>query len=215
VDDFPRGEYPALREVLAGTHISRACVRQRAFHEQAAIIREARTRQPQLDTACKLAKHYAQSGSLGHLVMTHVLLAAGDETDRWASVSAEVIWSTLGLSLAVIHCDPATRPDVRRYFPGSATIARWERGAALIARRGAGLCLVPGCEAERDRAVSSGGPRAGVSRGGRQYCEAHFDPRENKPDAKIVEQTFAAAAAALPRSGDQRRALAAAQRTGR
>ncbi len=218
IDDFPRGRFPALREVLAGRYIGRACAREWAFHDYAATIREAHTPKAQIDTASKLAKRYALRGSLGHLVMVHTLMAAADYSgwvlrqELGVGLGAEVVWLDLGTSLAVIHCDPATRPDHRRYFPGGATVAALERGAELISRRGAGLCLWPGCDAERDEAISRGGLRDGVGRAGRKYCEAHFEhpPDEKKLHAKIIEQTFAAAAAALPRLGDQRRALALA-----
>jgi hypothetical protein len=213
IDDFPPGEYPALRELLAGIHIARACLRQPRFEEHAAMVNAAPDR---LNTAYGLAPLYAILSRPGLLVMTHLLLAAGDAPAGHLAAWVEVIWADLSLSLAVIACDPATRADARRYFPGAVTIAQFERGSELLARRGADRCLVPGCEAERTRAqVRSGAERVGAKRVWLQYCEAHADPLDgqprakqpNKRDARIIETTFAAAAAALPRLGDQLRAL--------
>jgi hypothetical protein len=205
VDDFSRGEYPVLREMQAGVFVSRACLRQEAFHQQAQEVRRETTRRSLFERAACLATRYGQRGSPGHRVMANVLAAAAYVPNVGAEVAnaIEIMWA------GAAHVDPAAR----RNRPGVATVARWERGAELIARRGAGLCLAPGCDGERDRAITCGGPRQWFERAGRQYCEKHFDLRTNKSDARMIEETYSAAAAALPELGDLLYVLAAIQRT--
>jgi hypothetical protein len=188
IGDLTRGEYTPFRGIAAGVAIGEACLRQDAFREHVERLRDVDAREERQTVALKLAARYAQRGSPGHQVMWHVLLAAGEGPVDKVGLAVQVVWARPN----------RTDAHARRNKPGKAALGRWERGAELIARRGAGLCLVPGCGSERDRTIILTGKRDEWSRSGRQYCAAHFDPSENKPAAKIIEQTFAAAAAALP-----------------
>ena len=215
LDEFPPGEYPALRECLAGQQIARACAREYAFHRQVAIIRKTPGNR-EISVAHRLARKYATRGSAGHLVMVHILIAAADWSDTpfnqevGVVLGAEIIWSDLIRSVALLNCDPATHPGHQRYKPGSATDRAQELGAELISRRGAELCLWPGCDADRQETISTGAVRYGIARSSGKYCEEHFDhsPDEKKRHEKLIERTFAAAASALPRLDEQILALA-------
>jgi hypothetical protein len=170
-------QHPAPRDALAASLITLACLEQPRFHEQATAIRLSRR------TADQVATLYSKRGSAGHFVMEYILAAA-------ARAEAEDMWPVLTMLLT--REQRSERPAGRN-MPGEAALARWKRGAALIARRGSGLCLVPGCDVERGRATVWSGPRAGSTGQEWQYCDQHYSRRGNKRDARIIEDTFAVA----------------------
>jgi len=180
---------------MAGVAITRAILAQPECAEQVQRLRAACSQRHPFTlpiVADCLACLYAQRGSLGHSVITHLLWTLADTPENSATLAAYVLW------LGTAHINRSDRHNK----PGDATVKQWERGAQLIARRGAGLCLTADCQADRSSAEVKGGPRSGTEYARRHYCTAHFDPNLNKADARAIENTFAAAHKAMASLGD-------------
>lgn len=92
--------------------------------------------------------------------------------------------------------EPMKKPS--RVTPGTVEIA--ERGRRLVARRGAGLCLVEACTASRARIVYKRGGKFGgdtASRPGPPYCEKHNNSVRWRGDRELMRDVLDHAAAAF------------------
>jgi len=189
---FSEGEYPAASDVLACVVIGRALVSQPQFLADAAKVREA-PEDAKLDTASKLAKFYAQrEGSPGHRTVARILLAAAAAPADWFAIvcAVEELWQEFLVRPCATRRDRATR----RNRPGVRAFVAWQLASEMLARRGGGACITPGCQAKRAPVVVNGGPREGRKRAARKYCEqCYADRQQVKANAKQIEQAFAAA----------------------
>jgi hypothetical protein len=147
--------------------------------------------------------------------MTHMLLACAtlsddsSEPELAVALAVEEIGRRVLASYASIDPDRLTPSGRRRNRPGQATVEALGEAAELIARRGAGLCLWPGCDAERPLVMLMGPERFGVLREAPKYCPEHLDrkPDEKERHAKLIERAREAAAESLPMLEEQVRSL--------
>jgi hypothetical protein len=190
--DLSRGEYPLARGQMAGIAILDAIIAQPECVKHIEDIRTAPTREQRAKMADERAARYAQRQSKGHEVVRRVLWALGEHPEHEAKKAAQVAFTGLA----------QVDPNARRNQPGGKTEESWARGALLIARRGAGLCLTNDCDNKRSRTQtgpSYGGPhiRASAEYDRRHYCAEHFEPKLQKADDRAIDRTFEAAYVAL------------------
>lgn len=193
---FTVAERPFHRDLACGVTLSRTLWASPAFQSHTARVRHTRDRRA---AAWDQAGAYAAGTSKGRRLVAWLLFAAATAPAEDIGTILELVWVR-----PIIDREETPLRAYRRVTPRTLEVAR--RGSELIARRGAGLCLVPGCGDERaTTVVTRNASHDGVVREqvyeacGPVYCTAHeADAWRKKADEKAIEHTFAAAVEAVP-----------------
>lgn len=185
-------ERPYQRALVYGVTLSRTLWRSEAFRSHADAVRISA--EPR-GAAWDHAGHYATGGSQGRCVTAGLLFIAATVAPDDALTILQLFW----MRPIVGRSDPSAK----KHPVTARTLDVAERRSELIARRGAGLCIVPACSEPRTTTLVTRGDQY-YAASGPVYCAAHaLQTRRHPSDRKAIEHTFATVAAAWPTLEDR------------
>jgi hypothetical protein len=183
-------ERPFHRDLVWGGTLSRTLWRHDSFREHAKVVRNSPAAAA---TARKLSLGYGR-GHRHRGLIANLLLTAALVPEQHASQMLDFIWMR-----PIV--DREGSPLTGAYRVGRKTVEKASRGAELIARRGAGLCVVPGCGEPRSKVAGNGAVRDYEM--SVVYCADHHGDDSRHADEKIIERTFEHCIEAWPSSEER------------
>lgn len=189
-------EHPFHRDLVIGVTLSRTLWRYVAFRQHVDLVRASST---PIKLAWEISLRYARRERRRKLI-ANLLLNAALVPERYSETVLDRLWER-----PIANRDGRPLKRYPRVTPKTAKDAA--RGSELIARRGAGLCIVPGCHEPRTKSRVVRQPEPGVHQEYEAslivYCLGHHGDDSRYADEKAIEVTFKHALEAWPGSHER------------